>query len=117
VLRAAPGVVCLQEVFPELSKALRGCRTLNEIYNISPFDVGPYGCLILAQKELQAEFTEVNLTSCMGRFSCLFAQSQICQLNIGHGAPQVPEQRNNAKGPASRSGSGIARPTVYYALW
>jgi len=67
VLCAAPNVVCLQEVLPELAKALRSCGPLNEVYDISPFDVGAYGCLILTQKDLQAKFTEVPLTTQMGR--------------------------------------------------
>ncbi|CAE8732141.1 unnamed protein product [Polarella glacialis] len=79
-LRQAPDALCLQEVLPELATALRSSGPLTELYDISPLDVGVYGCLILAHKDLEAEFTEVPLTTCMGR-SLILAE---CRARFPH---------------------------------
>lgn len=67
VFSMAPDVACLQEVLPELAQALRACGWLTDVYDISPFDVGAYGCMMLVRKDLQAEFVEVPLTTLMDR--------------------------------------------------
>jgi endonuclease/exonuclease/phosphatase family metal-dependent hydrolase len=67
VLCAAPDVVCLQEVLPELEKALRECSELNEVYNISPFGIRHYGNLILVRRDLEVSFAELELISMMDR--------------------------------------------------
>jgi len=67
LLSAAPDVVCLQEVLPGFLHALRGCEALKSVYEISPQDVGAYGCVILARHDLQPSFIEQRLPTNMGR--------------------------------------------------
>lgn len=67
-LDAAPDVLCLQEVVPELAASIRASEPLRSLYDISPNDVGAYGCLLLARRELRAAFSEVPFpSSSMGR--------------------------------------------------
>ena len=67
-LDAAPDVLCLQEVVPELAASIRACEPLQQLFDISPNDVGAYGCLLLVRRELSAAFSEVPFpTSNMGR--------------------------------------------------
>ena len=73
-LDVAPDVLCLQEVVPELAASIRACAPLLSLYDISQNDVGAYGCLILARRELRAKFMEVAFPSSnMGR-SLLIAE-------------------------------------------
>ena len=66
-LAAAPDVICLQEVVPELAAHIRGCAVLRKVYSISDNDVGAYGCLLFVRWSLRATFCEVALPSHMGR--------------------------------------------------
>jgi len=67
VLSVAPDVACLQEVLPRFSAALRACGPLAALYDISPFDVAPYGVMILARRDLQVAFIQEDMPSMMGR--------------------------------------------------
>ena len=67
LLREAPDLIGLQEVVPRVEAALRGSSALRALYNISPFDVGRYGCLILARSELGATFRQIEIPTLMER--------------------------------------------------
>jgi len=68
LLVVAPDIICLQEVLPELATAFRASASLTELYDISPFHISCYGCLMLARRDLRAHFVEVPYEStCMGR--------------------------------------------------
>jgi len=60
-------VICLQEVTPPFSQALRASQLLSATYAISDNDVGRYGCLILAKHELGPRFSEIEMATMMGR--------------------------------------------------
>jgi len=67
-LKQAADVICLQEVLPPLATALRAHEALNRVYHVSPNDVDPYGCLILARRSLGGvKFEEKAFPTNMGR--------------------------------------------------
>lgn len=67
VLTAAPDVLCLQEVLPELAASVRASVALCAAYEISPNDIEFYGCLMLVRRSLRPSFGEVAFPSRMGR--------------------------------------------------
>ena len=67
LLREAPDFIGLQEVTQRVQDALRSSAALLQLYDISPFDVGHYGCLVLARRDFQAAFKQVELPTEMGR--------------------------------------------------
>lgn len=73
LLAVAPDVACLQEVLPVFAEVLRQDSAIREVYDISSQDVAPYGCLMLARRDLQPQFGSQPLPTRMGR-SLLFAE-------------------------------------------
>jgi len=68
VFAAAPDFACLQEVVPEFAWALRACEALTAVYDISPFEITGYDCLILARHDVEATFSKRPFEeSLMGR--------------------------------------------------
>lgn len=63
----APDVICLQEVVPRLAEAVRSCEALCSRYDVSPFSISNYGCLLLARKSLAARFSQHDFPTLMGR--------------------------------------------------
>ena len=73
-LRAAPDVICLQEVVEELATSIRQHSALGDAYSISANEIGAYGCLMLVRHSLSASFREIEFEcSNMGR-SLLIAE-------------------------------------------
>ena len=68
-LAAAPDVLLLQEVVPELAASVRASAALCAAYAVSPnpIDEDAYGCLLLARHALKPSFREVDFPSRMGR--------------------------------------------------
>lgn len=72
LLAAAPDVACLQEVVPAFANVIRQSAELTTVYDVSPQDVAPYGCLMLVRKDFRPQFGLQALPTRMGR-SLLFA--------------------------------------------
>lgn len=62
----APDVICLQEVLPEFADALRSSAVSSQ-YQFSPFDVAPYGVLVLVRNDIECAFQCLEPESNMGR--------------------------------------------------
>lgn len=60
-------VICLQEVVPEVEIAIRKDDTIKRVYDISPFHIHGYGCLMLVRPALKPTFTQIPLPTRMGR--------------------------------------------------
>ena len=61
-----PDFVCLQEVIPT-SIHLINESSIMEMYDAAPYSVGRYGCVLLAAKDLEAKFNQVEFHTNMGR--------------------------------------------------
>lgn len=62
-----PDFACLQEVTPDAARTLLGWPALAQRYDASPPPAEGYGCLMLARKALQVEFSEHDLPTEMDR--------------------------------------------------
>jgi len=67
VLAVAPDVACFQEVVPAFLQALRNCVPLATVYEISPYDIRDYGCVMLVRRDFCPKFQIQELPSAMGR--------------------------------------------------
>lgn len=72
-LAAAPDVICLQEVVPELAESIRASAALRAAYSISTNHIDSYGVVVLARHALAPTYCERALPSRMGR-SLLIAE-------------------------------------------
>jgi len=68
VLKAAPDIICLQEVVPWLETSIRESDSLRSLYAISPFTArAGYGVLMLVRHSFNPAFHIARLPTRMGR--------------------------------------------------
>lgn len=67
VVREAADVICLQEVLPHVAEAIKSCKPLCELYDVSPNSISSYGVLMLVAVEHEAKFSNLSLPGSMGR--------------------------------------------------
>ena len=82
-------VACFQEVRPGFADAVRGCAPLCSVYQVSPQDVRPYGCLLMVRRDLQPDFACQPLKRC-GYLASSFVLLSCCTLTVAPPASCTP---------------------------